>query len=824
LESIFQDGGPLRVPSNSNSSFQIDNPFSWTTRFPVLYLESSYQSGFSYWNSSEGAGEVELMTDPAAVVYEGISEFLSRYAQYQQRPVFLAGQFLGAYFLPQVAERLIKVGVPLRNGSIEVNVTGVGIGSPMASVGVMLRASADFALNLAIIDRRQMQTVTSVIDDALVLMQNGSWDSAGDSIRAVYALLSNYTGNINPHDARVFEPYDMKALETYVTLPGVRQALGVGDRALNMCKSELDPLNLLFLNRSSTAMEALSSLAKITRVLLYSGQWDLTVPPSALDQIVDMPQGVKRGVWIGDSDEDSNVRGLVKISQNITTALLVESGRRTGADVGKALLELLTNFINNNASAFRFAQNLTASTDRTLKTTQHHSDRAAALHMRHHPHAPHPPFDRPPNANFITQEPKMRACAQDAPLLSPVQAQARRVRHGAGETGQDGNRLRPHHDPGGKWAGTRIEEGGNKPYQETCVRGLPMGEMNRGNESTCTGHAGYLESPSAGKANLQASNLFYWFFESQDGNSSAPIILWLQGGPACSSMYGLFYELGPLQFDSDGNVQRMPHTHTWNSHFALMFLDSPAPTGFSYFSLVNNAGLRDSNVVNNTNFPMDAQSEGPYARTSEAVAESIYWSVVQFFSKFPNFASRQLYIAGESYAGKFIPILAYRIIQGNVKGEAPRTVNIAGIILGNVWVDPVHQSPGYAEYAYQMGLTDRWQRDELLQTEHQILALLSKSEFEEAFTLSDGQFNAANEYGGTPVYYDLREYSSSEDDHLEEYLNRQDVQTSINVGTKNYSDCDDAAYYALDGDEMRDASYALAPILNAGVNVLIFNV
>ncbi|RWS21946.1 venom serine carboxypeptidase-like isoform X2, partial [Leptotrombidium deliense] len=41
------------------------------------------------------------------------------------------------------------------------------------------------------------------------------------------------------------------------------------------------------------------------------------------------------------------------------------------------------------------------------------------------------------------------------------------------------------------------------------------------------------------------SNLFFWFFKAKD--SKAPIILWLQGGPGASSMYGLFMENGPFE-------------------------------------------------------------------------------------------------------------------------------------------------------------------------------------------------------------------------------------------------------------------------------------
>ena len=44
--------------------------------------------------------------------------------------------------------------------------------------------------------------------------------------------------------------------------------------------------------------------------------------------------------------------------------------------------------------------------------------------------------------------------------------------------------------------------------------------------------------------NQTESNMFFWFFESMDGNKDAPILLWLQGGPGVSSMFGLFTEIG----------------------------------------------------------------------------------------------------------------------------------------------------------------------------------------------------------------------------------------------------------------------------------------
>ena len=88
-------------------------------------------------------------------------------------------------------------------------------------------------------------------------------------------------------------------------------------------------------------------------------------------------------------------------------------------------------------------------------------------------------------------------------------------------------------------------------------------------------YAGLLPVDRTGDANL-----FYWFFESANSPSIDPIVIWLNGGPACSSMDGLFIELGPYKMCKDGTISK--NAYSWNKVANLLFIDQPVGTGLSY--------------------------------------------------------------------------------------------------------------------------------------------------------------------------------------------------------------------------------------------------
>lgn len=58
--------------------------------------------------------------------------------------------------------------------------------------------------------------------------------------------------------------------------------------------------------------------------------------------------------------------------------------------------------------------------------------------------------------------------------------------------------------------------------------------------------------------------MWFWFFEARQSAATAPLVVWLNGGPGCSSMIGLFQENGPCTFN-DGSSEPKLNPNSWNN-------------------------------------------------------------------------------------------------------------------------------------------------------------------------------------------------------------------------------------------------------------------
>ncbi|RCN39171.1 serine carboxypeptidase [Ancylostoma caninum] len=69
--------------------------------------------------------------------------------------------------------------------------------------------------------------------------------------------------------------------------------------------------------------------------------------------------------------------------------------------------------------------------------------------------------------------------------------------------------------------------------------------------------------------------------ESRSSPGDDPLVVWFNGGPGCSSVAGLFEELGPFYVNFDGS-SLYENVYAWNTKANVLYLESPIGVGFSY--------------------------------------------------------------------------------------------------------------------------------------------------------------------------------------------------------------------------------------------------
>ncbi|KAL3732643.1 hypothetical protein ACJRO7_029311 [Eucalyptus globulus] len=173
-----------------------------------------------------------------------------------------------------------------------------------------------------------------------------------------------------------------------------------------------------------------------------------------------------------------------------------------------------------------------------------------------------------------------------------------------------------------------------------------------------------------------ASRAFYYYFaEAGQNKDSMPLLLWLNGGPGCSSLnYGAMQELGPFRVHSDGKTLYR-NKFAWNIAANVLFLESPAGVGFSY-----------------SNKTSDYSASG-----DSKTATDNYVFLLNWLERFPEYKNRDFYIAGESYAGHYVPQLAHNILYNNKKANKT-LINLKGIIIGNAVINDETDNKGMYEY------------------------------------------------------------------------------------------------------------------------------
>jgi carboxypeptidase D len=213
-------------------------------------------------------------------------------------------------------------------------------------------------------------------------------------------------------------------------------------------------------------------------------------------------------------------------------------------------------------------------------------------------------------------------------------------------------------------------------------------------------------------------HIFWWFFEARNEDpTTAPLTVWINGGPGSSSMIGLFQENGPCRVGEDGTAYSNPYS--WSNVSNMLFIDQPTQVGFSYS--IPTPGYIDGSSQEWVALPDDNCPDyaadwscGTYSypnltltADSTPAAAPNFWKTLQgFMGAFPQYSREEFFFTTESYGGHYGPIFNEYIETQNAKAiPGAKSINLKGVLIGNGWYDPLIQYAAYYNYTVYPGNT-----------------------------------------------------------------------------------------------------------------------
>ncbi|XP_078443403.1 alpha/beta-Hydrolases superfamily protein [Wolffia australiana] len=318
--------------------------------------------------------------------------------------------------------------------------------------------------------------------------------------------------------------------------------------------------------------------------------------------------------------------------------------------------------------------------------------------------------------------------------------------------------------------------------------------------------------------------LFYWLTEAVGNAAEKPLVLWLNGGPGCSSIaYGASEEIGPFRINRTG-ASLFVNKYSWNNEANLLFLESPAGVGFSY---------------SNTN--SDLKTSGDERTAVDALTFLVRW-----MQRFPQYKHRDFYIAGESYAGHYVPQLAKKILDYN-KPLAKPFINLKGFLVGNAVTDNHYDGIGTVAYWWTHAMiSDKTYKTILAQCNFTNTKNSDKCDDAVDYAMNH-EFGDIDQYSiytstcgsaggnatrrlrlrGTVIRRRSYGYDPCTESHAEKYYNRRDVQEAMHANASGsirykWTACSDVLI-----KNWGDSQFSMLPtyreLIGAGLRIWVFS-
>lgn len=324
--------------------------------------------------------------------------------------------------------------------------------------------------------------------------------------------------------------------------------------------------------------------------------------------------------------------------------------------------------------------------------------------------------------------------------------------------------------------------------------------------------------------------LMFWLFLPDAPTSEDSLVMWLNGGPGCSSFgAGVTFENSPVMVPhrpagyccTSPNAKMTFNPFSWTNVAPMLYIEQPGGVGFS---------------------------EGPEPQVEDDLSRDMHSFLENFFDIFDNLRAKDFYVFGESYAGMYAPSIAHRIHLENKNKNDYKRINLVGLALGNGWIDAKTQGPAVIDYAWWHGMIDAPTKDALHQQFEKCLE--GKPSFPlHSFTTPDecGMMEAVLASAGAglmadraPNTYDVTTFDTypmldfnNPNTTVMKFFNDERVRKALNaptLGGKEWRGCIPGAgrrrrrLALLDNDRPQSIAPYLAELMDDGhVRVLIYN-
>lgn len=272
-------------------------------------------------------------------------------------------------------------------------------------------------------------------------------------------------------------------------------------------------------------------------------------------------------------------------------------------------------------------------------------------------------------------------------------------------------------------------------------------------------------------------NLFFWFFrKTSEDWEKAPLLLWLQGGPGCSSMRGVFEENGPYIYTKKGVKQRK---FSWTNDYNVLYIDQPVGSGFSF-----------------------TNSTDGLVRNPQQAAEHLYEAVIQFLQLYPELKGNEFYATGESYAARFLAVLAHKIHILKVAGKCK--INLKGLFLVSADIDGAGLMKGFGDVCFQIGLIDSKMRNEIKAMEEELKSKVHSKMWKDASQEKNSIYKKVVDHSNVNFFDYTKLDEDNDRNRYEKFFQSPDVRRKIHVGNTSYYDCSLRVYRNFYDDLMKN--------------------